>query len=54
MIATGMFAAVIAPLEFSFFKDIISELEGFGHLGFVAHSGQIFGYYFMALALVQI
>ena len=43
MVAAGLFAASMAPLEFSLFKDITKDLVGFGNLGFAAHSGQIFG-----------
>lgn len=39
LIAVGLFAAIIAPLEFSLFKDITGELQGFGYLGFAIQSG---------------
>ena len=54
MIATGLVAAVIAPLEFSLFKNMTKNLVGFGYLGFAAHSGQIFGFYLVALVLVPL
>ena len=54
MVAVGLSAAVMAPLEFSLFKDITKDLVGFGYLGFAAHSGQIFGFYLVALVLIPL
>ena len=54
MIATGLFAATIAPLEFSLFKNWPKNLVGFGYLGFAALSGQIFGFYLVAVVLVPL
>ncbi len=38
MVAAGLSSAVMAPLEFSLFKDITKDLVGFGYLGFAAPS----------------
>ncbi len=54
MVAAGLSSAVMAPLEFSLFKDITKDLVGFGYLGFAAHSGQIFGFYLVALVLLPL
>ena len=54
MVAVGLSAAVMAPLEFSLFKDITKDLVGFGYLGFAAHSCQIFGFYLVALVLIPL
>ena len=54
MIAAGLFAATLAPLEFSLFKDVTKELAGFRYLGFAAHSAQILGFYLVALVLVPL
>ena len=47
MIAAGLYAAMLAPMEFSLFKNITQDLTGFGYLTFAAHSAQIFGYYLL-------
>ena len=54
MIAAGLYAAMLAPMEFSLFKNITQDLTGFGYLTFAAHSAQIFGYYLLALVLVPL
>ena len=54
MIAAGLVAATIAPLEFSLFSKITKNLVGFGYLGFAAHSGQIFGFYLVAVVLIPL
>ena len=54
MIAAGLFAATIAPVEFSLFKKITKGFVGFGYLGFAGHSAQIFGFYLIALVFVPL
>ena len=54
MITAGLFAAVLAPLEFFLFKNITKNLAGLGTLGFAVHSGQIFGLYLVALVFVPL
>jgi len=41
MIAAGLFAATIAPVEFSLFKKITKGLVGFGYLGFWSSPGLV-------------
>ena len=52
--AVGLLAAVLAPLEFSLFKDITKDLVGFRNLGFAVLAGQIFGLYLVAFVSIPL